>query len=96
VGGANGISLNPIAASDDNPAILFHGLANCRQAFSLGTVKKAAGVDEYHIGVGITRRNEIALSPKLSKNTLGIDQRLGATQRNEADFRDMCVHGGGV
>ena len=96
VGRANGISLDPVAAGDNHPPIFLHGLADGRKAFRLGTVKKAAGIDQHHIGIGIAGCYEIALGPKLGENALGIDQRLGATQRNEANFGDMCVHGGGV
>jgi hypothetical protein len=32
----------------------------------------------------------------LGQYALGINQRLGAAQRNKANFWDMCVHGGGV
>ena len=96
MGGANGIGLNPIATSDNHPAVLFHRFANGSKAFSLGAIEKPASVNQHHIGVGIAGCYQITLSAKLGQNALGINQSLGATQRNETDFRDVCVHGGGV
>ena len=96
MGGANGIGLNPIATSDNHPAVLFHCFANGSEAFSLGTIEKATRVDQHHVGISVTGCDQITLSAKLGENTLGIHECLGATERNETDFRDVCVHGGGV
>ena len=47
------VSLMPHAARHDDLAIFGHGLADGFQAFGLGAVEKAAGVDDHHIGAGI-------------------------------------------
>ena len=40
----------------------------------------------------IARRHDIAFGALLGDDALAINQRLGATERDETDLGDMCVH----
>ena len=70
VGSADSIGLNPVATRYDHPAVLLHRFTNSRKAFSLGTVKKASGIDQHHVSVVITGCNQITLGSKLGQNAL--------------------------
>ena len=61
---------SPIAASD-----------SC-----LGAVEEAAGVDDDDVGAVVLARELVALRAQLRDDALGIHQRLGAAERNKADF----------
>jgi len=52
----------------------------------LGAVEKAAGVDDDDVGAIVLTRQLIALRAQPRDDPLGIHQRLGASQRNKADF----------
>jgi hypothetical protein len=68
-------------------AVLGDGLADRLEAFFLGAVEEAAGVDQHDIGAGIVGRHFIAVGAQLGEDALGIDQRLGAAERDHADAR---------
>ena len=54
--------------------------------FLLGAVEEATGVDDDDIGAIVLAREFIAFSAQPRDDPLGIHQRLGASQRNKADF----------
>ena len=74
------------AAGDDDLAVLGHRLADGAQRFLLGAVEEAAGVDDDDVGAVMLARQLIALGAQPRDNALGIHQRLGASQRDKADF----------
>ncbi|EPX87276.1 hypothetical protein ruthe_00674 [Rubellimicrobium thermophilum DSM 16684] len=49
------VRLGPEAAGDDHPAVALKRLADGLETLGLGTVEKAAGVDDHRIGAGIIR-----------------------------------------
>ncbi len=78
--------LHAHAAGDDDAAVLGHGLADGLQAFGLGGVEEAAGVDHHHVGARVVGRDQIAFRAQLGEDAFRIDERLGAAQRDEADL----------
>ena len=56
------------------------------EQFRLGAVEEAAGVDDDEIGAVVLARELVALRAQPRDDALGIDQRLGASERNKADF----------
>ena len=68
-------------------AVLGERLADRCQRFLDRGVDEAAGVDDHQVGAGVVGRGEVALGAQLREDALGIDQRLGAAERDEADFR---------
>ncbi len=74
------------AAGDDHLAVLGHGFADRAQRFLLGAVEKAAGVDDDDVGAIVLAGQLIAFRAQPRDDALGIHQRLGASQRNKADF----------
>lgn len=81
------LRLRAHAAGDDHPAVLRHGLADRRERLRLGRVEEAAGVDDHHVGAVVPAGQLVTLGAKVGEDPLGIDQRLGAAQRDERDFR---------
>ena len=73
------------AAGDDDLAVFGHGGADGVERFRLGAVEKAAGIDDGEIGAGMLARKFIALGAQPRDDALGIDQRLGAAERNEGN-----------
>ena len=74
------------ATSDQHPTILANRLANRLEALLLGGIDKPAGVDDDHSRVLVVRGNFVSLYAELGQDPLGVDQRFGATQRDEADL----------
>ena len=75
------------AAGDDDLAVFGHGLADGVQRFLHRRVDEAAGVDHHHVGLVVGRHDVVALHAQLGQDALGIDQRLGAAEADETDFR---------
>ncbi|OIQ72976.1 hypothetical protein GALL_453950 [mine drainage metagenome] len=75
------------AAGDDDLAVLGQRLADGVQAFLHCGVDETAGVHDHQIGAGVALRGVVALRTQFGEDALGIDQRLGTAQRDEADFR---------
>ena len=79
--------LDAEAAGDDDAAVLGHRLADGVEALLLGRVEEAAGVDHHHVGAGVVGRQLVALGAQLGDDALGVDQRLRAAERDDADAR---------
>jgi hypothetical protein len=81
------------AAGDDDLAVLGHGLADGAERFLLGAVEEAAGVDDDDVGAVMLAGEFVALRAQTGDDALGIHKRLGAPQRNKADFgRSGLLH----
>ena len=74
------------AAGDDHPAVLGNRLADRLEAFLLGAVEEAAGVDQHDVGAGVVGAHRIAVGAQPGQDALGIDQRLGTAEADHADF----------
>ncbi len=84
--GADGVGLLAHAAGHDHATDLRDRLADGLEALLLGTVKEAAGVDQHHVGSGIIRAHCLAVGPQAREDTLGIDERFGAAERDHPDL----------
>ena len=73
------------ASGDDDLAVLVQRLADGVERFRHGRVDEAAGVDDDQVGTVIGGRNRVALGAQLRQDLLGIDERLGAAEGDEAD-----------
>ena len=73
------------AAGDDHLAVLAQRRADRIEGFGLRAVEEAAGVDDDEIGAVMRPRELVALGTQPRDDALGIDQRLGAAERDEAD-----------
>src|SRR3546814_10687119 len=62
-------------------------LADGGEALLRGGIVEAAGIDQHHVRLVVIGRQRIAVAPELGQDAFGIDQRLGAAERNHADFR---------
>ena len=82
------------AAGDDDLAVFRHGRADGGERFRLRAVEKTAGIDDGEVGAGMLAREFIALRAQPRDDALGIDQRLGAAERNEGNA-GSAVHWGG-
>jgi hypothetical protein len=76
------------AAGDDDAAIGGQGFANRVQAFFDGIVDETAGVDDDQVRTLKGFGGLVALGAQLGQDQLRIGQRLGATEADEADFRN--------
>jgi hypothetical protein len=74
------------AAGDDDLAVLGQRLADGVQAFLDGVVDEAAGVDDHQVGALEGLGGLVALGAQLGEDQLGVGQRLGAAQADEADL----------
>ena len=74
------------AARDDHLAVLGHGFTDGAERFLLGAIEEAAGIDDDKVGTVVLACELIAFRPQPRDDALGIHQRLGAPQRNKADF----------
>ena len=74
------------ATGDDHLAILAHRGTNSGKRFRLGAVEKPAGIDDHRVSAFVMLGDVIALSAQLRDDALGIDQRLGAAERDKRDF----------
>ena len=88
VTGANGFRVlaTAHAAGDQHPAVFADGFSNRFEALLLGGIDEPAGIDDDHSRVLVVRRNFVSLYAELGQDPLGVDQRFGATQRDEADL----------
>ena len=59
----------------------------------LCAVEKAAGVDDGEVSAGMLARQFIPLGAQARDDTLGINQRLGTTERHEGNA-GRAVHAG--
>ena len=84
--GADCLGLLAHAAGHDHPAIFHDRLANRLEAFFLGRIEKAAGVDQHHVRAGIIGAHRIAIGAQPRQDAFGIDQRLGTAEADHADF----------
>ena len=84
------IALGAETASDDDLAVLGERFTDGVERFFNRTIDKAAGVDHHQIGVLVRRRDRVAFRAQLREYAFGIDQGLGAAQRNKAYF--FCGH----
>ena len=73
------------AAGDDDAAVVAQRFADGLEAFGLGAVEKAAGVDDHGIGAGVIGRDRIALGAQAGEDAFAVDERLGAAERDHAD-----------
>ena len=87
IGGFDLLGFRPHAAGDNDLAVFGHGLADGAERFLFGAVEKAAGVDDDEIGAIMLASQLIAFRAQPRDDALGIHQRLGASERNKADFR---------
>ncbi len=90
--GADQVGLAAHAAGDDDLAVLRQGLADGVEAFFLGAVEEAAGIDDDDIGAGIVGGRRIAFALQARQDALGIDQGLGTAEGNEANTRCGLTH----
>jgi hypothetical protein len=74
------------AAGDDHAPVLGDRLADRGEALLLGGIEEAAGVDQHHVRFVIVRGEPVAVGAQLGEDSLGIDQRLGAAERDHADL----------
>jgi len=79
---------------DDHLAVFGQRLADGVERFGHCRVDETAGIDHHHIGGIVARHNVVTLRAQLGEDALGIDQRLGAAETDEAHFRIGCCHGG--
>ncbi len=79
------------APGDDDLAIRAKRFADGLEAFRLGAVEKAAGVDDDDVGAVIGRREAVALRPEGGQDAFAVDQRLGAAETDKTDFW-RCGH----
>jgi hypothetical protein len=82
----NLIRLGAEAAGHNDPAVLGQRLADGVERFLLGGVDEAAGVHDHQIGAVVAAGQLIPTAAQLGHDALGIHQRLGAAQADEADL----------
>jgi hypothetical protein len=83
---ADGLLLDAETACDDDAAILGHGLADGVEALLLGRVEEAAGIYDDNVRAVVSGGYLIALGAQARDDPLGIDERLGAAERDESDL----------
>ena len=86
------LRLGTHAAGDDDLAVLGHGRADRLERLRLGGIEEAAGVDDDEIGAGMALGELVTLGTQRGDDPFGIDERLGAAQRNKGNFRRDGVH----
>ncbi len=85
------LGLGAHAAGDDDLAVLRQRLADRRERFRLRAVEEPAGVDDGEVGAVVLAGELVALRAQPRDDALGIDQRLGAAERDEAHLRSADV-----
>ena len=75
------------AAGDDHLAVFVQRLADRVERLRDGGVDEAARVDDDQVRAVVRRRDRIAFGAQLRQDLLGIDERLRAAERHEADAR---------
>jgi hypothetical protein len=94
IGARDAFRLRAHAAGHDHLAVLIECLANGRERFCLGTVQEAAGIDQHYVRAAVVARELIAFGAQPRDDALAVDQRLGATERDEAHLRGSSgIHG---
>ena len=88
---ADDVALRAEAAGDDHLAVLVERFADGVEGFVDRLVDEAAGVDDDEIGVLVAGGDQIALGAQLREDALGIDQRLRAAERDEADSGRLAL-----
>ena len=83
---ADHLGLLAHAAGHDHAAVLGDGLADRLEAFLLGGVEEAAGVDQHHVGPGVIGAHGIAVGAQAGEDAFAVDQRLGAAERTMPTF----------
>ena len=78
------------AAGDDHLAVRMQRLADRVERLGDRAVDEAAGVDDDEIRALVRRRHRVALGLELREDLLGVDERLRAAERNEADAQVRC------
>ena len=94
VGLLDDVALGAEAAGDDDLAVLGERFADGIERLLHRRIDETAGVDHDQVRVCVGRRDDVALGAKLRQDALGIDQRLGAAERDETDLGRNCRHGG--
>src|SRR5262249_60678345 len=64
-----------------------------RTSARLRGFEEAAGIDDHDVGAAMPTRELVTLCAQPGEDALGIDQRLGAAERYERDFRGRVGHG---
>ena len=82
-------------AGDDDLAVFGQRLADGIERFGDRIVDEAAGVDDDQVGPLVLRGNAVAFGTQLGDDAFGIDQGLGAAQRDEADAGRVAGDGAG-
>ncbi len=80
------------AAGHDHPAVLGQRLADRLEAFGLGRIEKAAGVDDHRVGAGVVGRDRVALGAQPGQDALAVDQRLRAAEAHHPHPRLAGAH----
>ena len=70
-------------------------LADGIERFGHGFVNEAAGIDHDQVGAFVLVGDLVALGAQLRDDALGIDECLGAAQRDEADAGGVLADGAG-
>ena len=81
------------AAGDDHLAVLGQCLADRVERFLNGGVDETASVDDDDIGRVVAGHDFVTLHAQLGEDAFGVDQRLGAAETDESDFRSSFGHG---
>ena len=79
------VRLGPEAAGDDHPSVLGQRLADRLEAFGLGAVQKAAGVDDDRLRAAIVGADGITLGPQARQDALAVDQGFRTAEADHAD-----------
>jgi len=91
------VALRAEAPGDDHLAVGGQRLADRLERLLDGSIDEAAGIDDHQIRALVGRRDRVALGLELGEDLLGVDQRLRAAERHEADggrgIRAGCVGG---
>ncbi len=82
---ADQLRLGPHAAGDDDLAVRLERLADGRERFGLGRIEEAAGVDDDRVSARVVLAQDVALGAQLRDDSLRIDERLRAAERDEGD-----------
>ena len=90
VGLADQLLLDAQAAGNDDATVFVKGFADGFERFLLGTVEKAAGIDQHDIGAGIVAAEGVALRAQGGHDAFAVDEGLGAAEADEADFRRLA------
>jgi hypothetical protein len=95
MGLAHDVALGAEAAGDDDLAVFRQRLTDCLERFLHSGIDEAAGVDHHHVGIVVAADDAVAFGAQLGQNAFGIDRRLGAAERDEADSRRAGMFGFG-